>query len=105
METKPTKQPDDSTGAANSALAESAGSDRWEQLAKYASVAELGAINANVMEYMRHWEQRAEKAESLARLLAEYGDPKPWKKNDWAWAKSQLHPADETLLARILAGV
>ena len=77
------------------ALAESAGSARWEQLAKYASVAELGAINANVMEYMRHWEQRAETAEKLARDIAACGDPKPWKKDKWAWAKSQLHPADD----------
>lgn len=74
---------------------ESAGSARWEQLAKYASVAELGAINANVMEYMRHWERRAETAEKLARDLAACGDPKPWKKDKWAWAKSQLHPSDD----------
>lgn len=41
----------------------------WEALVKRSGVAEIAAINPNVMDDMRHWEGRAKRAEKANRAL------------------------------------
>lgn len=55
---------------AEAATALSAQQSEIERL-RTSGIAEIAAVNQNVMDYMRHWEARAEKAEAAVEELAE----------------------------------